>query len=187
MFIDLIFVPPPILGYVATATILAVEAVAAVASVATAVYSSVEQANTAKQTAKANNAAADAEAANKEALAAEGIRRQREINRRKVSVMRNSLASGGGLLAGTPLDLISESSANMELGIQDAARQSEVAAESLRMQGQMGLWQGDQQASADYLSGASSALKGAGTAAIDFSNYQNEVQKEAATPKTGAT
>jgi hypothetical protein len=145
--------------------------VALAASTATTIYSAVDQAQTARETAKYNSEAANAEAANKDALAAEAIRRERQQNRRKMADLRNNLAQNGTLTTeGTPLAIIGESGANLELGIQDAARAASEQSKSLRAQGAMSLWEGDQQARASYIKAGASALSSFGSGVSGYAS-----------------
>lgn len=157
--------------YVIPYIVYAVEAVAAGVSV----YSAVDQAQTAKETAKYNAQALTAEAANKNALAAEAIRRGRQQNRRRMADLRNNLAQNGTLSTeGTPLAIIGESSANLELGIQDAARAASEQSRSMDAQAAMSLWEGDQQARAGYLKAGATALSSIGSG---VGGYRSDVKE----------
>lgn len=116
-----------------------------VVSTAATIYGQQQQAKAETKAAVYNNIVADQEAKNQELQNAEQLKRERIKNRRQLAEIRNQMA-GNGLIntEGTPLAILGESSANLNLGIQDAARASAMQAASLRAQGQMGLWEADQ-------------------------------------------
>lgn len=112
-----------------------------VVSTAATVYSQQQAAATQTKAAEYNNKLAEAEAKNRELEMAEQLKRQRIKDRRAMAQIRNRLANSGTLTTeGTPLAILGESAANFNLGIQDAARASNMQAASLRAEGQMGLW-----------------------------------------------
>lgn len=172
----------------ATSTYIALALVAA--STGTAVYSQQQQAKSQERAAAYNNQLAEAEARNREAEQAEASRRQRYENRRKLARQRAQLAKSGTLTTtGTPLLILGESSANMEIGIADAKRAADMQAAALRSQGQMGLWEADQFASAAKLQGVSTAISGASSAFGTYSNavYTNQVPDTLGLYRTKAT
>lgn len=145
-------------------TLLVGSLIASTVGTGIGVYSAIDQAQTAKEAAKYNAEAASAEALNRETLAAESSRRLRAENRRRMATLRNNLAGTGVLSSeGTPLAIIGENAANLELGVQDAARAAAMQAQSLRAQGAMSLWEGDQQARGALIGGGASLLGGLGS------------------------
>jgi hypothetical protein len=116
-----------------------------VVSTGVSIYGQQQQAKAATKAAEYNNILADQEAKNVELQNMEQLKRERIKNRRAMADIRNRMAQNGVLnTEGTPLAILGESSANFNLGIQDAARASNMQAASLRAQGQMGLWEAEQ-------------------------------------------
>lgn len=133
----------------------------AAASTGTAIYSQQQQAKSAANAAEYNNQLAQREAQNRELESAEASRRERIKNRRRLARIRNQLAASGTLTTtGTPLTILGESSANMEIGLADAKRRSDMEAAALRQQGQMGLWEADNYQQAANLNSVATGLSG---------------------------
>jgi hypothetical protein len=151
---------------------------ATVASTGTAIYSQQQQAKTAENAAAYNNRLAANEAANRANEAAEASRRQRIENRRKLARIRSSLANSGTLTTtGTPLVILGESQSNMELGLADAKRRTDMQAAAMRAQGQMGLWEAGQMSSAARTQSIATGLQGASSLASGYTGavYSNQV------------
>jgi predicted 2-oxoglutarate/Fe(II)-dependent dioxygenase YbiX len=116
-----------------------------VISTAATVYGQQQAAKAQTKAAEYNNILADQEAKNVELQNAEQLKRDRIKQRKAMAEIRSRLAQNGTLTTeGTPLAILGESSANFNLGIQDAARAANMQAASLRAQGTMGLWEADQ-------------------------------------------
>jgi hypothetical protein len=116
-----------------------------VVSTGVSIYGQQQQAKAATKAAEYNNILADQEAKNVELQNMEQLKRERIKNRRALADIRNRMAQNGVInTEGTSLAILGESSANFNLGIQDAARAANMQAASLRAQGQMGLWEADQ-------------------------------------------
>lgn len=142
------------------------------------IYSQQQQAKSAERMAQYNNSLAEAEARNRELESQEAIRRQRIENRRRLAEMRNRFAGQGTVLtSGSPLAILGESAATMELSIADAARRTSIEAASLRSQGQMGLWDASQTRRAATLSSIATGLKGASSLGSAYSDavYRGQV------------
>jgi len=136
-----------------------------VISTAATVYGQQQQAKAATKAGEYNNILADQEAKNVELQNMEQLKRERIKNRRAMADIRNRMAQNGVLnTEGTPLAILGESSANFNLGIQDAARASNMQAASLRAQGQMGLWEADQGQAAANINSVATGLNGASKA-----------------------
>lgn len=140
----------------------AIGLVGAVASTGLQLYGQHQQAKAEEAAAKYNNTLAQREADNVQMQTAEGIKRQRIADREGMAAIRARLA-GSGLqtTTGTALNLMATTAGRMELSIADAARASEMQAASLRAKGRMGLWEGQQAASATKLSMFGTAISGA--------------------------
>ena len=156
------------------ATGLAVAAIAATVVGAGVSYYGQQQAAKATERASAYNAnLASIEARNRELEGAEARNRQRIANRRRMATIRARLAHGGTHTAsGTPLAILSESQSNLDLGIQDAARATGIEASRMRAQGQMGLWEGSQQAGAMRTQSYGSLLSGLSSAGSQTSRFR---------------
>jgi hypothetical protein len=153
----------------ATAAITAI--VSAVASTTVAVVSNNEAADASEEAALARNQALQAEARNKEVETNEAIKRQRIRDRREMARLRASLANQGTeTTSGTPLLILGEAAANMELGIQDAVRRSNMEAASLRAEGRMGMWEAGQISAATQIENAGAIASGIGKAAGAYSD-----------------
>lgn len=100
-------------------------------------------ADAAEEAGKMQQLAADQSARNIELQTAENIRRERVNKRRRLARMRTNMAGTSGLVFdGTMQDAFTETAGQMELTIQDSARESAMQAQNVRSQGDMALWQG---------------------------------------------
>lgn len=150
---------------VTSTTAAYIAAGAAVVSAGISAYSQVQQGKAAESAAEYNNQLAQQEAANVERENMEQIKRQRRQNDRQLAQIRAQLANNGTLsTAGTPLEILGESSALFELEIQDAARQANIKAASLRAHGAMGLWEGQQTKDAANLGAIATGVGGISSA-----------------------
>lgn len=129
------------MSWVATA----VAAVTTVVSTATTLIAADKQKSAAEDAALANKQRLDAEARNREAEAAESIKRQRLRDKREKAALRARLAQSGSLTtSGTPLALLGDLAATQELAIQDAVRAANADATALRDKGNTGIWESKQ-------------------------------------------
>jgi hypothetical protein len=97
------------------------------------------------------------------------VKRRRVQDKREMATLRNNLAASGTLTTeGTPLAILGESSAFMDLAIQDAVRQSTIEAASIRARGQMGLWEASQASRASRISSIGTALGGFSSAVTAY-------------------
>lgn len=148
----------------------AIGLVGGLASTGLSIYGQHQQGKAAEAAAKYNNTLAEREAANVEAQTSEGIKRQRQGNRSALAEIRARMATSGvQTTTGTPLVLMGETAGRMELSIADAARAANMQATSLRAQGQMGLYEAKQAASAGKLAMLGTGISGLTKA---FGQYQ---------------
>jgi hypothetical protein len=144
--------------------------VSTVAGTAVSIVSANNAADAAEDAAIRNKQLADAEARNRELEAAEAIKRQRLRDQREKSAIRARLAQQGTLTtSGTPLLILGEVAANQELAIQDAVRQANMQASSLRAQGTMGLWEAEATGAALTNKSIAAGIDGLSTAAGSYS------------------
>ncbi len=136
-----------------------ITAVISAAGAATSYVGQQSAAKAAEDTGRQQQAAADASARNQEAQTNEAILRERTNNRRRLARMHADMAGTSGLtMGGSSMDVFAETSGNMELQVQDAARAGSMAAANTRMQGDMALWQGRTSATATRIGSYGSLL-----------------------------
>jgi hypothetical protein len=134
---------------------------ATVISASATAYSAYSQGQAADDAARANARNAELEGANRQQEGAEARTRERTRNFRRISTLRVQLARQGTLSeTGTPLAILGEHTANLELGIQDAARSADIQSRSLQSQADMMRWQGQQAASAGTLDAFATGFSG---------------------------
>ena len=139
----------------------AIAAASSAAATGVSMYGQHQQAKGVKYAAKYNNKVAENEASNRQSEAREQGKRAQIRKRKKLAEIRNSLAGQGTLISsGTPLDILGESSANMQLQIADASRTANMQANSLRAKGQMGLWEAAQFSRASKIKMVGTGLEG---------------------------
>lgn len=144
--------------------IIAFAALSSLVSAGVSIYGQRQAAETQMRAAEYNNKLAENEARHRELETAEQVKRKRLQDKREMATLRNNLAATGTLTTeGTPLAILGESAAFMDLAIQDAVRASTIEAASLRAKGQMGLWEAGQASRA-------ARIKSIGTAFEGFSN-----------------
>ncbi len=145
---------------------------ASVASAGVSIYGQQQAAKTEERAAEYNANLAEAEARNKELEAAEQHKRQQQAKRKEMARVRNELAATGTLTTtGTPLAILGEASANMDIGIADALRASNMEAASYRSQGQMGLWEASQARTAANISSVATGISGISNAASGYYDF----------------
>lgn len=120
------------------------------------------QANQAQKSAASyNNRLAQAEARNHELETHEAIKRKRIQNKEILGSMKARLANTGFVSdAGTEPGLVTEAAGRMELEIQDQSRSAQMRADSMRAQGQMGLWEAKQASTASRIGMFNTVLDG---------------------------
>lgn len=142
---------------------------------ATAVAGTVMQGQQQKKSAEAQARTLDAEAKNAELENAEAAKRERIKAERTISRIRARLSNQGtDTTQGTPLQLLGEASANIELGFQDAARRSQMEVNSIRHSASNARFAGRQASTSAYITAAGSALSGAAKAG---GQYADDVYK----------
>lgn len=159
---------------VATTTVIAYAALAATLAGAGISAYSAQQAGKAEEQMDIRNAQVAQQAANNEALAAtENAKRQREQNRRHLAMIRSRQAKSGVQIgAGSSLDVIGESAAELELQALDLFRQSDAKQRQLVGQAGMSIWEGGQAADAGNLQAIGTLIGGVGSAAGGYSSYR---------------
>jgi hypothetical protein len=134
---------------------------AIVVSTAATVYSQQQAAAAQEDAANYNNIIAANQAKAQEQEAAEQAKRDRIGQRKALARLRTQLAANGrSTTAGTPLDILGESAANFDLGIQDAARVASINAANTRAEGAMGLWKADQAQTAANINSVAAVADG---------------------------
>jgi len=151
-------------GFSAT-TIAYIAIGATVASTAATVYAQQQAAQAQQDSANYNNIIAANQAKAQEQEAAEQAKRDRIGQRKALARLRTQLAANGrSTSAGTPLDILGESAANFDLGIQDAARVASINAANTRAEGAMGLWKADQAQTAANINSVATVASAVGSA-----------------------
>lgn len=160
---------------VATSTALAIASVTAtVASVGISVYGAQQQKKTAKRTAEFNAKVAENEAIRVDQETRESIRRQRTENKRLKARQRAKIASSGVLETGTPLEVMGETAANLELGLLDQARAGKTRQSQLISQAGLIRAGGRAQADAANIQAGATLLNGASSIAGQSINFQQQ-------------
>ncbi|MBX3740217.1 MAG: hypothetical protein KF712_04455 [Akkermansiaceae bacterium] len=155
-------------------------AVLALASLATTAvstgisfYGQKQQARSQRYAAEYNAKVAENEARNIQLQSAEDQKRMRQQSRRKQADLRNHLAGGGTLTTtGTTVDLLAENSANMDLGIRDAAHASRIQADSYYSKADMMRWEGRHLQRAANISAYGSLFSGVANMAESYGNFR---------------
>lgn len=142
-----------------TATVMALAAVASAAMTA-------KSAADAKEAGKVQARNIKAEQTNAELTNAENLKRERIRSARAMGTIRAKLAmSGSDTTQGTPLAILGENAANIELGFQDAARTAGMQSASMAHAAASARYQGNQAYQGGLLSAAgqlaTSTAKGA--------------------------
>lgn len=94
--------------------------------------------------------------------AAHEERQQRIINRKQLGSMRAAYGASGVSLEGSPLDILEESAAAMEMDAQNIKYAGELKARGFYQEASMARTRGKNAREASYLGAASSLLSGAG-------------------------
>lgn len=137
---------------------------AVVVSAGTTIYAQQQSAAAQQEAATYNNIVAANQAKAQEQEAAEQAKRDRINQRKALARLRTQLAANGrSTSAGTPLDLLGESAANFDLGIQDAARAASINAANTRAEGAMGLWKANQAKTAANISSVATVASAVGS------------------------
>ncbi len=136
-----------------------------------AVYGQVQQAKAAEDAADFNAKIAKNEANLAHQRGIENIRRTRTRNRRYLSRQRALVAGKGISMEGTALAILGKSAGNLELGIQDAFTDTNIAVNKSISEAIQHKFQGQQAKTAGMINAGSSLLSGAtklGTDAFSF-------------------
>lgn len=131
------------------------------------------QARNAKEAGQIQAKQIKAEQNNAELEAAEAMKRQRIASQRHLSSLRARLSATGTVTTqGTPLAILGENVANIELGFQDAARRSAMQSASMAAAASNAKWQGSQAQTAGIISAGGTLANGIGQT---FNNYSQGV------------
>jgi hypothetical protein len=139
-------------------------------STATAVGSTIMQGRAADNAAKAQAKSIEAEQNNKQLEYIEQMNREREKSRRAISTIRARLAqSGTDTTAGTPLQILGESAANIETSFLDAARRQTILDQQMTGAAAMTRFQGKQARTSAMISAGGQLLGGAAQTGTQYS------------------
>jgi len=142
-------------------------------------------ADAAEEAGKMQKKAADQNARNTELQTAENIRRERVNNRRRLARMRSDMAGTSGLVFdGTMEDAFLETAGQMELQIQDTAREGSMEAANSRSAGAMAQWEARAQATATRIQSYGTLISSAGGA---YGNYASTKANTAKAPANTAS
>jgi high-affinity K+ transport system ATPase subunit B len=120
-----------------------------------------------KETAEANARQLELDRIAEEQETREAMRRQRMRNQREMAAMRVKATSQGVDTAeGTPLQILAQNQAMMELSLQDVKRAGDIAGYQKGRQAQMQMFQGAQAYKAGLIGAGGSVLSGAGQVAF---------------------
>jgi len=174
--------PHPIL-YEATMAYIAIAVT--VIGAATTYVGQQKAADAAEEAGKMQKKAADQNARNTELQTAENIRRERVNNRRRLARMRSDMAGTSGLVFdGTMEDAFLETAGQMELQIQDTAREGSMEAANSRSAGAMAQWEARAQATATRIQSYGTLISSAGGA---YGNYTSTKANTAKAPANTAS
>lgn len=129
------------------AAVLAVMAVASVAGTAVAVHGQRQQAKAAEAAAEFNAKVAQNEAKRIELENKEQLARNRILQKRLLGKQRATIGKAGVLETGSPLDLMVETAAELELGLLDQNREALARAQQMRNKSALTLFEGKSTAS----------------------------------------
>jgi len=132
-----------------------------VAATAVSVAGQMQQAKATKRAAEHNAKVAEVEAVNTERAREENARRLRIQNRRLLASQRTALAKSGVTETGSPLELQSDTAADLETRVLDLNQQAEAKKQKLKSQAAITRFEGNQLASASRFGAAESGLSGA--------------------------
>jgi hypothetical protein len=144
-----------------------------VISTGVAVYGQVQQAKAAEDAAEFNAKLAQNEAVLSHQRGIENIRRQRTRNRRYLSRQRALVAGKGISMEGTALQVLGKSAGNLELGIQDAFTDTNIAVNKSISEAKSHKFQGQQAKTASLTSAGGSLLSGAASFGSDAFTFKD--------------
>jgi len=149
--------------------------IASVVAAGAAAYGAYQEGQAKQQAGRAEAQNAEMEASNRQQEGAEARERERTGNFRRMGTLRARLAQSGSLSeTGTPLSVLGEHSANLELRIQDAARSSSIQAAGLRHQAAMARWEGDQAAKAGTIKAVATFASGLAQSGSSYTQGVNQ-------------
>ncbi len=163
---------------VATSTIIAASVVASIAGAGISAYSVYQEGQAQEDMAKYNAKVATNEAVNESAVAGQNAIRMREMNKRRISAIRNQMAGSGVLMSsGSSLDTIAAASSELELQTMDMFRESQLKQTAYQNQAKLSMWQGKQASQAATIGAIGTLLSGAGQAGSNAYGMSNSKPK----------
>ena len=125
-------------------------------------YGSQQQAKATERTAKYNAKVQENEAIQQDMEMREQISRTRRENKRLLASQRAGVAASGIELTGSPLEVLGANAANLELHVQDMARQSTLNLMQGQAKAKATIWEGKQTAAGIRTQAAGTLLSDAG-------------------------
>jgi hypothetical protein len=129
-----------------------------------------QAAEAAEEQGRAQQAAANAAARNEELQNAENIRRERLNKRRRLARLRSQMNAGGVVMSDSSMDVFAETAGNMELAIQDSAREGNLAASNMRNEGAVSAWEARALARATRVASYGTLLSSASQTATSYAS-----------------
>lgn len=129
-----------------------------------------QAAEAAEEQGRAQQAAANAAARNEELQNAENIRRERLNKRRRLARLRSQMNAGGVVMSDSSMDVFAETAGNMELAIQDSAREGNLAASNMRNEGSVSAWEARALARATRIASYGTLLSNASQTATSYAS-----------------
>lgn len=158
---------------VATSTILAIAAISTVAAAGYTAYSVNQQGKAQQALMNYNARVAEQEAADQQRDAAIRADQQREANRRFIAKGRAIQAKQGVIgSSGSPLAVLADNAAQLELGALETQRGGSIEAMKLRQQAIYDRLSGSAARSGSRMQATGTLLSGAASAAGSYGNYR---------------
>lgn len=157
------------MGAITATTAMYIAAAAAVASAGVSAYSAREQGKTAAAVAEYNAKVTENNALREEMESRESARRQRIENRRALGRQRTAVAHAGVVEAGTPLEVMADTAAKLELSVLDQRYGSQARGESLTTMAAIERYSGGRAKMAGNIGAGASLLQGISSAAGTYS------------------
>lgn len=158
-----------------SATALAYASIATtVISTGVQLYGQEQQRKTAKRTAEYNAKVKENESIRQDMLTRENIRRKRLENRRILSKQRAQIAASGITFAGSPLEVLADNAATLELQVFDMANSYENQRRGYEAQAQNIRDEGQATANAIRLNQGTTLLNAGTNVALSTYNYKQQ-------------
>lgn len=136
------------------------------------VYGQMQQAKSQRRMAEYNAKVQENEAIRVEQESREDRNRQRRENRKLIAKQRTQIAASGVTEAGSPLAVLAENAALMELQVQDQRRASKIQAGNLRQQSLFTRQQGKAASRASMIGAGSTLFRGVGSLAGSYAKHK---------------